>query len=284
MSALDLFASALGAFILLAIIMLPYFGKTGDTIFDVNATQQRIAAAQGNTDLLKRQNAAMQQQNTELEQQLADVLDELKTLQAKNGGGQSPLIQFPSLDLVVVIDTTGSMGDPIASLKSEINQFSHAMEVLSDLPRMAIIEFKDSYYIPANVSPGGLIAVDAAGASVLSTFAGSLSAGGGPNNEMAENLAGAVVAATQLAWSPSAERHVIVVLSDNLMYPQERAKGLSAARAFAAQGNGYSVSGAYFKTPGSDSTDIEELSRAGQGLFIDAGGSFSLTMLMALSK
>ena len=45
MSALDLFASALGAFILIAVVLFPYFPNTGDSKVRVAAVQDQLVQA-----------------------------------------------------------------------------------------------------------------------------------------------------------------------------------------------------------------------------------------------
>ena len=63
MSALDLFASALGAFILISVVLFPYFPNTGDSQERVDEVKAQLAQA----------NAQLEQTSAELEQTSAEL-------------------------------------------------------------------------------------------------------------------------------------------------------------------------------------------------------------------
>ena len=84
MSALDLFASALGAFILIAIVLFPYFPNIGSSPEQVAAlraqlaeSQQQLAESQQQLVETQQQLAESQQQLAETEQQLAETEQQL---------------------------------------------------------------------------------------------------------------------------------------------------------------------------------------------------------------
>ena len=72
MSALDLFASALGAFILIAVVMFPYFPNTGTAdLRDLEAALERLQQEEAD-------NAAMQEVLSEIRQDLERRLEEVR--------------------------------------------------------------------------------------------------------------------------------------------------------------------------------------------------------------
>ena len=77
MSALDLFASALGAFILLAVIFMPFFPNTGDHPKISEAIRDRLAQAETRNVALESEleqaSAQLAQSNAQLQQSNADL-------------------------------------------------------------------------------------------------------------------------------------------------------------------------------------------------------------------
>jgi len=103
MSALDLFASALGAFILLTVVFLPFFPNTGDSPRISEAMRERMANLDAqvsayeadSTDLqvenatLRGENAALQSQNGTLQSQNTALQSETTELRSQNATLQS---------------------------------------------------------------------------------------------------------------------------------------------------------------------------------------------------
>ena len=88
MSALDLFASALGAFILITVVLFPFFPNTGDSQERVDEVKARLE--QSNAQLeqsiaqLEQSNAQLEQARAELEQARAQPgLEQLQTVRAQ---------------------------------------------------------------------------------------------------------------------------------------------------------------------------------------------------------
>lgn len=77
MSALDLFASALGAFILITLVLFPYFPNTGDSQERVDEVKAQLAEAETR---LEQTSAELEQTSSELEQTNAE-LEQLRAQQ-----------------------------------------------------------------------------------------------------------------------------------------------------------------------------------------------------------
>ena len=82
MSALDLFASALGAFILLAIIFMPFFPNTGDHPKISGELRKKLSTMEQELALVKSKNRSMQAQNKALQGQNKALQGQNKALQA----------------------------------------------------------------------------------------------------------------------------------------------------------------------------------------------------------
>ena len=271
MSALDLFASALGAFILIAIVMFPYFPNTGTADQrDLDAAQAAAAAAQQDAEAARDTAAAAQRDAQDLQRQL----DEL---------------ELPHLDLVIALDVTGSMGSEIEGLKAEIDGLSTILLRLAPSVAVGVVAFGDRQW-PRPVTQFRLADVGAGGNRTrLAGFINSLSTNMGmrdpPNPDGPEAVLEAVRAAVDMPWRSQAERRQIVVVTDNPAYPGEVEATVSAAASFAAGGRGGSVSTVFVNTNGTSAgTDVflRRVASAGDGQAVRAGGSMTANLLLSL--
>ena len=256
MSALDLFASALGAFILISVVLMPYYLRVDPE--DLQRLRQDLHEAQ-------RENAQMRQALS-----------------------HAPKVAFPNLDMVVALDTTGSMGEEVAGLREEIGQFAELMMELAPEFGLGVIDFKDRCEGPRAVREFPLRLMSSTGLSNLVAFTRSMSAGNYTecNETQPEAVDMALDAAIASNWRGASETKIIVIITDNPAYPERRAHTLSSARAFAARGTQHKVS-TVFKRQERSEADAEvflrDLADAGTGKFIRSGSSFTITMLLALA-
>ena len=265
MSALDLFASALGAFILISIVLMPYFLRVEpEEIQRLSRALTEARDAQAETE----------RENARLRQELQALLD-------------APTFTFPNLDIVIALDTTGSMQDEVSGLRDEIDQFARLMLVMAPALGIGVIDFKDRCEGSNAVREFPLRLVSSAGMSGLRSFTRSMIAGSAScNQDQPEALHMALDAAIASNWRAESEARVVVVISDNPAYPEWQAHAISAARAFAARGPQHKVSTVHERTGGSLGGTTEFLRRladSGNGNFTGGGGSFTATMLFALA-
>lgn len=275
MSALDLFASALGAFILLAVIMIPYFPNTGDSperVADIKAELQAEQAERARAEAEARENkAAAEKAQAELEKERANT-------------------QIPPFDIVIAVDTTGSMEYAVDGLKSELNTLFDILIGLSDSPALGIIDFKDRCEGARALRVQPLAAISASDKAAYGRFVGAMFAGnhGDPNScntGQPEAVDLALAAAVRQSWRSEARKRVIVIVTDNPAYPDKEAETLRAARAFA--GAGGQVSTVFVRTRGSERNSVSylrALAGAGGGSFVPSGSSFIGTLIVALLK
>ena len=266
MSALDLFASALGAFILISIVLMPYFLRVEPE--EVQRLRRALNEA-------RTAQAQAQAENARLRQELEELL-------------AAPNFTFPNLDIVIALDTTGSMQEAVSGLRDEIDQFARLMLEMTPALGIGVIDFKDRCEGADAVREFPLRLVNSAGLSRLRSFTRTMNAGSQPcnYNDPPEALHMALDAAVASSWRAESEVRIIVVISDNPAYPERQAHAVSAARAFAARGPQHKVSTVHERTGGSlDGTAdfLRRLADAGNGNFTGSGGSFTATLLFALA-
>ena len=308
-SAVDLFASALGAFLIVALVLFPYFPNTSDAPpattpgvspaevavleAELAALRERIAELREELEDARQQASGAAADNARiaaLEQDLEESRRRERELEQQLESGTS-MKKLPPLDLVIALDTTGSMTNEITALREEIAGLADLLSHLTDDAALGIISFKD------RCEPGGPIqtiplqAVDSAGVSRLTAFARSLWPGGaGCNNTHPEAYAAALRAAVNSPWRSSSERRSIVMISDNPAYVEEQNRAVTEAGAFARQpGPRQTVSAVYVET-GTPLRDtpifMQRVASAGQGAYVqaDQNASLSVTILLAVFR
>ena len=299
MSALDLFASALGAFILIAIVMFPYFPNTGTADQrDLDAALERLQAEEEDNEALQ---DVLREIREELERRLEAVraAAEREIAEARQDAAEARQdaaearrrlddVEFPHIDLVIALDVTASMGDQIEGLKAEIDELAAILQRLAPSVGMGIVAFGDREWTrPLTRFP--LVDIgSAANRSRLTDFVGSMSANmgmqTGANDDPPEAVLAGLRAAVDMPWRPQAERRQIVVITDNPAYPEEVEAAVSAASSFAAGMDGASVSSVFVRSggesPGTE-TFLARVASAGGGQAVRAGGSMTANLLLS---
>ena len=300
MSALDLFASALGAFILIAIVMFPHFPYTGTADQrDLDQALERLKAEEADNEDLQH---ILREIREDLEQRLetvrAEAAREVAAARQETSAAQAAAqdlqrqldeLELPHLDLVIALDVTTSMRDEIEGLKAEIEGLSSILLRLAPSVAVGVVAFGDRQW-PQPVTEFRLADVGAGGNRTrLTGFVNSLSVNMGmqnsSNRDAPEAVLDAVRAAVDMPWRSQAERRQVVVITDNPAYPEEVEATVAAAAAFAAGGRGGSVSTVFVNTGGAESAEafLRRVAAEGGGLAVRAdGGSMTANLLLAL--
>lgn len=162
--------------------------------------------------------------------------------------------QFPHLDLVIVLDVTSSMGRQVASLKTEVGQLSDLLNRLSPSLGLGLVAFGDRYWEhPLTVFPlrevSGPTLNRAAFRGFVNDLAVGMGVGRGMNSDAPEAVLMALTEAARMRWRPHAEQRVIVLVTDNTAYPEEVNSSILTA-AQIARTSGHRVSTVYINTTG----------------------------------
>ena len=293
-SAIDLFASALGAFMIVSFVLLPYFPNTGEVPPAPTAPTTPPAPApepEPPPGISAEAAEALEDQISELQEQLDGAQSREGDLARALEDATSTVKKFPPLDLVIALDTTGSMMYEVASLREEIAGLAELLVELTEDAAVGIIDFKDRCDPRTAIRIAPLRPVTRRTVRELTAFARSMSPGGSYCNDTdPEDYATALRAAARSAWRPSSERRSIVLISDNPAYLDVRAQAISDAAEFARRpGARHTVSSVYVETGTAlrDTTAfMQQVARAGGGRFLQANqnASLSVTILLAVFR
>ncbi len=92
-SALDLFASAMGAFILLTVILFPYYQKNAKIVEDLNKIKNQLAQTQQQLSECQTQQTTLQNQLSESQAQQTQTQHQLQECEQANSQNQTQLQQ-----------------------------------------------------------------------------------------------------------------------------------------------------------------------------------------------
>ena len=219
---------------------------------------------------------------------LAQTQQELEAERAENRNLQremaalrsAPKHQFPNLDIVIALDTTSSMRQQVAGLRSEIVQFTRLLRKLSPSLGVGAIAFRDRCEGQNAVREFPLRPMHETGLNQLIAFANTMRAGSHVcNQDQPEALAAALERAVAANWRRASEARYIVLITDNPPYEHRKQASLAAARAFAASGDESKVS---VVIGGNDVDFLRNLAATGDGVYVRAGASFTASLLLAL--
>lgn len=300
-SALDLFASALGAFILVALVFMVFFAMTSrtqapaptpvpecpqptepeplecpepstateealaQTQADLAACEAQLAGAQAEMEALTAHCSAIEQRAGELEQALREVY-------------------VPPLDIVICLDITGSMAYQIQGLKQEINDLARVLDRLAPSVGIGVVAYGDRLFDRV-IEKHPIVSTTAMGS--LQRFVQALQPKGttpfsNPNPDLPEAVDRALAEAAAMNWRPTSERRYIIVIGDAPAYPEEEAWAFARAAQFAAA-EGHHVSAVMVARRDAEAF-FRQLAASGRGQFVDdvGGQSMIASVLLAI--
>lgn len=303
MSALDLFASAMGAFMLLALVYLVFFTMTSrsasampDPVVPQPDCPQVPAAPEPqdcpdvpDTRPLEDALATCRQDQAREGERTASCEAQRSALAA-----EVDELQFPHIDLVVAIDVTASMDGPLDGLKIEVDQLVDILNKLAPSVAMGVVAFGDRRW-QTPVFHQDLIEVKRSPANrqvlqrVIANLQLNMGIGYGSNPDDPEAVLAALNTAIASAWRPESDRQIVVIVTDNPAYREERALAMDAARRFVSGDPNRAVSTVYVNTGnrrlrfGNPAPQfLRGLAEAGRGQFVEDGGSMTANLLLAL--
>lgn len=306
MSALDLFASALGAFILVTVVLFPYFPNTGDSPERVAKVKEQLKAtekklAKSDADLKKTKKDLSKSQNdlSKSKQALAKAQSDLQKAkgqlakakqqqkQAKKTAIDSK-VRLPHIDMVIVLDITGSMGKHIAMLRGDLEQLVGIFRRISPSVGIGVVTFGDRKYDrPVFTHDIREVTRSSANFDDLKRFIRrikrGMGTGRGRNPDSPEAVGQGLDAAINMSWRGQSQKKYILVITDNPAYSHKINYTYSRASEFASMGNRH-VATLYAQTSkrakSSAVSYLKRLAEEGQGEFVN-GGSITAALLQA---
>ena len=317
MSSLDLFASALGAFILISVIIFPYITGASQTSAPTasppppqmvvaptpEAPSCPVCPTLASVPALQPLSCPVcptlpvAGEPVECPVQPPVQCPVCPTPEPSPDPPACPVVappaiyQFPHLDLIIVLDVTSSMGRQVASLKAEVGQLSDLLSELSPSFGIGMIAFGDRYWQqPLTTFPLRQISGPTLNRAAFRGFVNGLDVrmgvGGGMNLDPPEAFLQALAEAARMPGRAEARRRVIVMVTDNPAYPEEVNASIATA-ASVAQRSGHRVSTVYINTTGAPNPEAEaflqRVATAGGGQYVrDVGGSLTVNLLLSL--
>jgi len=305
-SALDLFASALGIFVLMAILLFPYYLRQPSLEIELGGARDELAAAGESlrdAERIAKEQAARKAEATaalakarqrlqeaqaaaaaareELDLSAAEVADE----DDRQAGlrRESPLT-IRDLDLVFVMDTTGSMRNELADVQANLLGVIRVLHRLAPSLRVGFVAFKDigAAYLTRDFP---LSPMSQANVAKVVRFVGEMTAEGGGDDP--EPVDEALAVAVAMPWRDDALGQIIVI-GDAPVRPSGREHALGLARQFRASATDpalpRTVSTIYTGPPGGAGQLFEQVASAGGGDFSAYQGQIIEDVLLAVLR
>lgn len=257
-SALDLFASALGVFVLVAVLMFPYYLRSPSVEIDEAGATAAFEAAGAAMEEMERQASAEAERMAAAEQALSEARRRLReaeaaatALAAEAGRVEEQAEQaamekagtpdrhpaaltITDLDLVMVLDATGSMAGELADLRASLLAIVRILNRLAPTLRAGFVAYKDhgeAYVTRAfPLTPMGH-----RGVRELVRFVEAVSAKGG--GDIPEPVDIALEAATRMDWRGAAQGRILVI-GDAPAKARGWQRALDLAKSFRAGSHG----------------------------------------------
>jgi hypothetical protein len=295
MSALDTLATAIGVFVLLVALLMPYYQNSFDleeTITDLRVAHEENAA----------QLEDVKEQIAEESAKAAAALSEAQQVSAEAAAIEAKVQRQPkpspklaedtkarvvdALDLVFVIDTTASMGPVIRDLAASMRSIVRVLERMVPSVRIGISAYKD-HDIP--LPP--VIAFPLTDANPylprIVGFLDSMEASSVGSRSIDEDVHLGLEVATLMRWRPEAKQ-VMVLIGDAEAHPENQNETFWRVRSFVQGSKLRSFSALFVTTPSSLSAGniarvyFQAIAKAGNGTFSDHTGSMIESVLLSV--
>ena len=297
MSALDVLAMATGVFVLLLVMLMPYYRKTMDAEAEIEAA--RVAAAASKAEVQELQTTAARYhadagaaaaEAAELDARAA-ALDQaarakLAPKPAARDGPDSRRQVIEAIDLVFVIDTSASMTPVIRELAVSIRSVVRILERLVPSVRIGVSAYKDHDIPVPPVITFPLTPADPHLPRIVG-FMDSMEASPIGSRTLDEDVHLGLEAATLMHWRADAKQ-VMVLIGDAEAHPENENETLWRIRNW-VQGNKLrSFSALFVTTPSSLSAGniarhhFQAYAKAGDGTFSDHTGSMIESVLLSV--
>ncbi|HYN39977.1 MAG TPA: vWA domain-containing protein [Rhodospirillales bacterium] len=307
MSALDVLAMSTGVFVLLLVMMMPYWRKT----HDAQAALQGLAAAESTA----RAEAASLSTAAQRERAQADataiearrVAENAAAVEARAAAmlaaarvpprprpvappaPPAPPVGTPTaeqMDLVFVVDTTASMTPAIGQLRTSMRGIVRILERLVPSLRVGIVAYtdRDTGREPLSILP--LTPTDQHLPRILA-FLQQMQASTIGSQTIQEDAYLGLQAAAALPLRPGA-RQVLVLVGDAAAHDSEQGPALQFVRSFVGRAPNRSVSALFVTTPGAvangmiDRVFFQDVAKAGGGTFTGHAGSMIQSVLLSV--
>jgi hypothetical protein len=297
LSALDVLAMATGVFVLLLVMLMPYYRKTFDANAEIEAVRVAAAATVAEVRLLEQAAARERAEAAVAAAEATELQARAAALEraAKQAIEPRPVVRqgpdpksqvIEAIDLVFVIDTTASMTPVIRELAVSMRSIVRILQRLVPSVRIGISAYKDRDTGLPPVITFPLTPTDPYLARIIG-FVDSLDASPVGSRTLEEDVHLGLEAATLMRWRPDA-RQVLVVIGDAAAHAEYQSETFWRARNFVQGDELRTLSALFVTTPSSLEAGnrarpyFQALANAGDGTFNDHTGSMIESVLLSV--
>ena len=263
MSSLDLFASAMGAFVIIAVILFPYYLKKAPTLNE----NKRLAKELTNA---KKKVAALEE----------------TTKEAKS---KADALQPKDIEVVFVCDTTGSMGGHIDGIKTNLKDVVDILKLVNKRTRVGFVAYKDiverghpNTYVTKTFP---LREMDTVSFNRLNSFVDNLTAFVAKNRDLPESLSSGLSDAINMPWKSGKSKRIIIIITD--ASAKDPGKTIALAKQFMSRSDSAKITTILARTENMDPkapAALKQLAQIGKGEYIiDSGRMLNSLMRATLS-
>ena len=195
-----------------------------------------------------------------------------------------PATPLPELDLVIVLDSTGSMRFEIDALKRELHILADVLERMVPSLGVGVVTFNDRQEVPVTreFKLRRLTGRDDAMRDIQ-RFLRTIEAGdaGGTNPDVEEAVFTALTAAVNTSFRAGVTQRVIVVITDALAYDDEVEASMQLAQRFSAL-PGSKISTVHVRDNRASASYLNNLAEAGGGVFVPDRGTILANVLLGI--
>jgi Mg-chelatase subunit ChlD len=310
LSAMDLLAMATGVFVLLVVLLMPYYQRSFDAHADILDIRADIEKAESETVAARKGAAANARSAQEIlasakalraeaskqASKAAAMEAEAKAAAARAAKAEQRVADqdatpnrklVSQFDLIFVVDTTASMRPVLLDLSYSIGGIVRILERLVDSLRVGVVAYRDYDYRPDWVVRELSPTSTATQASQIYDFIANLR----PPQRGGETPREAVYSGLKAAMAMPLRRNAkqaIIVIGDAAPHPQEESATLDLARRFAHSGPRRTLSVLFVATPSfeemgsGDDRFFAELARVGGGRFSTHSGQMIASVLLSV--
>ncbi len=309
LSALDVLAVATGTFVLIVVLLMPYYRKSFDSQAEIEevrverasvtaeaeAQQQAAARDLAAATEARAEAARLERAAAELQGAASNQQDQVRAAEAETGARLRRIEELrklaeqrvvEALDLIFLVDTTRSMKPVLDELAISMKSIVRILERLVPSVRIGFVAYRDR---DAGVKPLIVLHLTATdqGLKRLLRFVSNLKISPRGSATLEEDMYLGLTRALSMRLR-SAAKQSIIVIGDAAAHPWEASKTLGRAKRFARNGKRNSLSALFVSTPSSRSFGdvgrdfFVDLAAAGGGEFSDHSGRMIESVLLSV--
>ncbi|MGI9509271.1 MAG: vWA domain-containing protein [Geminicoccaceae bacterium] len=294
LSALDLLAMATGVFVLLLVLLMPYYRKTFDAGATIEAVRVQTETVTSELEALEQAGAAARKRAEETLTEVARLNSRAEALerarperpQPERSATEKDERVINALDLIFVIDTTASMRPVIRDLAVSLRGIVRILERLVPSVRIGVVAYKDRDSGLAPVITFPLTPTDPHLSRIVD-FVERLQAAIASSRTIEEDVHLGIEAATMMPFRPNA-RQTLVVIGDAAVHDPLREMTIRRVATFVRGRPERTISSLFTSTPSSKSRGerarpfFKAVANAGDGSFNDHVGSMTESILLSV--